>query len=65
MSPSNIIFSGDIVVENNTYITWKKYNESSEINVREWDVLIVKIGSLYGKTCIIKIMLENVQKILS
>ena len=59
MSPSNITFSGKVVFENNTYITWEKYNESPEIKVREGDVLIVKTGSSYGKTAIIEEMPEK------
>lgn len=59
MSPSNITFSGEIVFENNTYITWEKYDESPEIMVNEGDVLIVKTGSSFGKTGIIKEMPEK------
>lgn len=59
MSPSNITFSGNIIFENNTYITWEKYDESPEIKVREGDVLIVKTGSSYGKTGIIEEMPEK------
>lgn len=59
MSPSNITFSGKVVFESNTYITWEKYNESPEIKVREGDVLIVKTGSSYGKTAIIEEMPEK------
>lgn len=59
MSPSNITFSGDVVFENNTYISWEKYDESPEIKVRKGDVLIVKTGSSYGKTGIIEEMPEK------
>lgn len=59
MSPSNITFSGDVVFENNTYISWGKYDESPEIKVRKGDVLIVKTGSSYGKTGIIEEMPEK------
>lgn len=59
MSPSNITFSGEIVFENNTYITWEKYDESPEIMVNEGDVLIVKTGSSFGKTGIIEEMPEK------
>lgn len=59
MSPSNITFSGDIIFENNTYITWEKYDESPEIKIREGDVLIVKTGSSFGKTGIVEKMPEK------
>ena len=37
----------------NTYISWFKYDESPEIKIRENDILVVKTGSSYGKTCVV------------
>ena len=42
-----------------SYISWKKYEESPEIKVKANDVLIVKTGSSYGKTCIISDLPEK------
>lgn len=51
-SPSNILeFS--VKDNNNTYISWSKYDESPEIQVRTGDILYVKTGSSYGKTGIV------------
>lgn len=51
-SPSNILeFS--VIDNNNTYISWSKYDESPEIQVRTGDILYVKTGSSYGKTGIV------------
>ena len=36
-----------------TYISWKKYNESPEIQIRENDILLVKTGSSYGKCALV------------
>ena len=51
-SPSNII-DYSVIDKNNTYISWSKYNESPEIQIKIGDVLYVKTGSSYGKTGIV------------
>ena len=53
LSPSNITVSGDIVFEKCTYITWDKYEESPEIQIKNGDIIIVKTGSSYGKSCVV------------
>ena len=40
--------------ENCTYIKWEKYDESPEIQIYNNDILMVKTGSTYGKTGIVK-----------
>lgn len=59
MSPSNVTVSGKIVFDNNTYITWEKYNESPEIMLEPGDIIIVKTGSSYGKSGLIEDMPEK------
>ena len=34
-----------------SYISWYKYNESPEIMIKNGDILFVKTGSTYGKSC--------------
>ena len=51
-SPSNII-DYSVIDNNNTYISWSKYDESPEIQIKTGDVLYVKTGSSYGKTGIV------------
>ena len=51
-SPSNII-DYSVIDSNNTYISWSKYDESPEIQIKTGDVLYVKTGSSYGKTGIV------------
>lgn len=53
LSPSNITTNGSIVFDKCTYITWEKYEESPEIQVNIGDIIIVKTGSSYGKSCIV------------
>lgn len=53
LSPSNITINGSIVFDKCTYITWEKYEESPEIQVNIGDIIIVKTGSSYGKSCIV------------
>lgn len=53
LSPSNIK-DGKTDYSKRTYISWEKYEESSEIKVYEGDILFVKTGSTIGKTAIIK-----------
>ena len=48
LSPSNIV-DGVMNYEKCTYISWKKYEESPEIQVQNEDILLVKTGSSYGK----------------
>lgn len=48
-SPSNIK-EDSMSFEKCSYLTWEKYEESPEIQLRENDILIVKTGSSYGKT---------------
>ena len=37
-----------------TFITWKKYEESPEIQVKDGDILLVKTGSSFGKCALVK-----------
>lgn len=37
-----------------TYLSWEKYEESPEIQIRNNDILLVKTGSSYGKACFVK-----------
>ena len=59
LSPSNMQDNGNMNYSVVSYISWKKYEESPEIKVKANDVLIVKTGSSYGKTCIISDLLEK------
>lgn len=60
-SPSNII-DYSVIDNNNTYISWSKYDESPEIQIKTGDVLYVKTGSSYGKTGIVN-KLSNIATI--
>ena len=53
LSPSNL---KDVYMEysKRTYISWEKYWESPEIIVNDGDVVMVKTGSSYGKTCLVR-----------
>jgi type I restriction enzyme S subunit len=51
LSPSNID-NQYLKLDNNTYISWKKYNESPEIQVFPFDIILVKTSSV-GKICLI------------
>ena len=53
ISPSNMNEDGSMHFHSNTYISWNKYDESPEIKIRENDILVVKTGSSYGKTCLV------------
>jgi type I restriction enzyme S subunit len=53
LSPSNIK-DDEIEYNNLTYISWFKYEESPEIKIFENDIILVKTGSTYGKTCLVK-----------
>ena len=59
LSPSNMQDNGNMNYSVLSYISWKKYEESPEIKVKANDVLIVKTGSSYGKTCIISDLPEK------
>ena len=59
LSPSNMQDNGNMNYSVVSYISWKKYDESPEIKVKANDVLIVKTGSSYGKTCIISDLPEK------
>lgn len=59
MSPSNISRNGEISFDDSTYISWEKYEESPEIMLEEGDVVLVKTGSTYGKSGIIKELPEK------
>ena len=50
LSPSNM---KDMMMDytNVTYLSWEKYNESPEIMIKHGDILFVKTGSSYGKSC--------------
>ena len=53
ISPSNIQ-DNKIDFKKCTYISWFKYEESPEIKIFNGDILLVKTGSTFGKTAIIK-----------
>ena len=53
INPSNIQ-DGKIVFDKCTYITWRKYEESPEIKIDENDIVLVKTGSTFGKTAMVK-----------
>lgn len=57
LSPSNII-NGSLFIDNSTYISWDKYNESPEIMVENGDVIFAKTASV-GKTAIIRNLNEK------
>lgn len=50
LSPSNLTSSG-MNYNKCAYISWPKYEESPEIMIKNGDVLFVKTGSSYGKSC--------------
>lgn len=45
---------GSLVLDSCTYISEEKYEESPEIKINEGDILIVKTGSSYGKTSLVR-----------
>ena len=53
INPSNIQ-GGKTLFENCTYISWYKYEESPEIKIFDGDVILVKTGSTFGKTAMVK-----------
>jgi len=58
ISPSNIQ-EGKMDFSRCTYISWFKYEESPEIKIYNGDILLVKTGSTFGKTAIIKDLYEK------
>ena len=55
LSPSNMQ-NMRLDVTKCSYLSWEKYYESPEIQVRVGDVLFVKTGSTYGKTSIVNFL---------
>lgn len=53
LSPSNMV-NGSLDFSVCTYISEEKYEESPEIQINVGDILIVKTGSSYGKTSLVK-----------
>ncbi len=53
ISPSNIK-EEFMTFEKCSFLSWEKYHQSPEIQIFENDVLMVKTGSTYGKTGIVK-----------
>lgn len=58
ISPSNIQ-NDKMNFSKCTYVSWFKYEESPEIKIFNGDILLVKTGSTYGKTAIIKDLNEK------
>lgn len=54
LSPTNITENGNLNFEKSTYISWKKYDESPEIQLHMGNIVLVKTGSSYGKTALVK-----------
>lgn len=59
ISPSNIDGNGNTHFDECTYLSWFKYDESPEIQIENEDIIIVKTGSSYGKTGIVKNLQEK------
>ena len=59
ISPSNMKENGLMNFDIATYISWFKYEESPEIQIEIGDILVVKTGSSFGKTCIVKDLPEK------
>ncbi len=53
LSPSNIKM-GELNATKLTYISWEKYHESPEIQVEKDDIVLVKTGSSFGKSAVVK-----------
>lgn len=58
LSPSNIV-NGQLDLKKVTYLSWYKYEESPEIKIFNGDILLVKTGSTYGKTALVKNLNEK------
>ena len=52
LSPSNITDEG-MSYKKCSFLSWKKYEESPEIKIYDGDILMVKTGSSYGKSCLV------------
>jgi restriction endonuclease S subunit len=59
LSPSNFDGDGSLYFEKCTYISWFKYEESPEIMLEEGFTVLVKTGSSYGKTALVKKLPEK------
>lgn len=53
ISPSNVQ-DGKTVFDKCTFISWRKYEESPEIKIDDGDIILVKTGSTFGKTAMVK-----------
>lgn len=53
MSPSNMI-DGVVDLSKCTWLSWEKYFESPEIQIKPGDVVMVKTGSTIGKTAFVE-----------
>lgn len=53
LSPSNIV-NGQLRLSKVTYLSWFKYEESPEIKIYNNDILLVKTGSTFGKTALVR-----------
>ncbi|CAA0155377.1 conserved hypothetical protein [Tenacibaculum maritimum] len=53
LSPSNIV-NGQLNLSKVTFLSWFKYEESPEIKIYNGDILLVKTGSTFGKTALVK-----------
>ncbi len=53
LSPSNVD-ENIFCLNKKSYLSWRKYYESPEIIVTKNDILLVKTGSTYGKSSIVK-----------
>ena len=58
LSPSNIL-GKDFILDNCTYISWFKYDESPEIKIFNGDIIFVKTGSSYGKSALVEELPEK------
>ena len=54
LSPTNITDNGNLNFEKSTYISWEKYEESPEIQLKNGYIVLVKTGSSYGKSALVK-----------
>lgn len=54
LSPTNIADNGILNFEKSTYISWEKYEESPEIQLKKGYIVLVKTGSSYGKSALVK-----------
>jgi len=59
LSPSNFTERGSLEFEKATYISWGKYEESPEIMLQKGYIVLVKTGSSYGKTALVRDLSEK------